>query len=88
MIKDIIKDLRKSKKISQEKLAQELNIPRYTLSNWEQGRTEPNCDQLRLICVYFDISSDELLEIETKAERKKVMINNSFNNSKNINLKL
>lgn len=63
MLSEVIKNLRKNKKISQDKLAKSLNLPRYTISNWEQGRTEPNVEQIKLLCIYFSISADELLEL-------------------------
>jgi len=87
-MKDIIKNLRKSMNLSQEELSKKIGIPRYTISDWEQGRLEPNCNHLRTLCVFFDISADELLEIDTPLERKKVVINHSFNNSKDISLKI
>lgn len=87
MISKVIKELRIQRNISQDELAKSLNLPRYTVSNWEQGRTEPNIEQIKLICIYFNISSDELLEIETPSERAKVQINNSFNGN-NINVKI
>ena len=87
-MKDVIKNLRKSMNLSQEELSKKIGIPRYTISDWEQGRLEPNCDHLRTLCVFFDISADELLEIDTPSERKKVVINHSFNNSKDISLKI
>ena len=85
-MKDIIKNLRKSMNLSQEELSKKIGIPRYTISDWEQGRLEPNCNHLRTLCVFFDISADELLEIDTPLERKKVVINHSFNNSRDISL--
>ena len=88
MINKIIKELRLQRKISQDTLAKSLNLPRYTIANWEQGRTEPNTEQLKLLCIFFGISADELLEIDTPGERAKVNINNSFNNSNNINVKI
>lgn len=88
MLNKIIKELRIQKKISQEEMAKSLNIPRYLISNWEQGRTEPSVEQIKLICIFFNISADELLEIDTEKDRQKVQINNSFNNSKNIKVKI
>lgn len=74
MIGDVIKNLRKYKGLSQEGLAKEIGLPRYTVSDWEQGRVEPNLYHLRALCVYFDVSADELLEIQTEPERNNVRI--------------
>lgn len=88
MISDVLKNLRKNLNLSQEELSKQIGIPRYTISDWEQGRLEPNCNHLRTLCIFFNISADELLEIETEKDRQKIQINNSFNNSKNIKVKI
>lgn len=87
MIGDKIKELRKINDITQQELANKLGISFQALSNYENNRRTPSVEQIKLICVYFNISADELLEIETEKDRQKVQINNSFNNSKNIKVK-
>lgn len=87
MIKDVIKRLRLEKNISQNKMGQEIGYARYIISDWEQGRSEPSAEQMKILCIYFNISADELLEIDTPGERAKVQINNSFNGN-NINVKI
>lgn len=79
--KEQLKEKRKEKGLYQRQVAQLLNTKLYNISNWEQGRTEPSIDDLRKLCIVYNISADELLEIETAEERKKVVINNSFNNN-------
>lgn len=81
MFNENLKQIRKNKGISQAQLAKLLFTERYVVSNWEQGRSEPNLEMTKKLCVIFGISADELLEIETDQERKKVVINNSFNNN-------
>lgn len=88
MINEVIKKLRKEKNISQEQMGKEIGYARYIISDWEQGRSEPSAEQMKVICIYFNISADELLEIDTPKGREKVQINNSFNNSKNIKVKI
>ncbi|WP_018084833.1 helix-turn-helix domain-containing protein [Desulfurispora thermophila] len=62
-----IKLLRQRKKITQEKLARILNINRTTLANWENGRAEPDTEQLRKIAIYFNVTLDELLDMPETA---------------------
>lgn len=88
MINDVIKKLRKDKNISQEQMGKEIGYARYIVSDWEQGRSEPSAEQMKILCIYFDISADELLEIDTKEGRNKVIINNSFNNSTNVKVNI
>ena len=54
-----IQTLRKKKGLSQEKLAEKINVTRQTISNWEE--TAPNPEQLILLSKQFDISIDELV---------------------------
>ena len=56
-----IEDLRKKKKMSQEKLADLLGISRQTLSNYENDITSPDLNQSKKICEIFDVSLDELI---------------------------
>jgi transcriptional regulator with XRE-family HTH domain len=53
--------LRKEKNISQEELANELNVSRQTISKWETGESSPDFDKIIPLCEYFNITSDELL---------------------------
>ena len=53
--------LRKDKNISQEELANELNVSRQTISKWETGESSPDFDKIIPLCEYFNITSDELL---------------------------
>lgn len=62
-----IKELREEKQISQYQLALALQLPRYILSNIEQGRTEPNLDYLVKLADYFGVTTDELLGRENFA---------------------
>ena len=53
--------LRKEKNISQEELANVLNVSRQTISKWETDQTTPDFDKIVPLCEYFNITSDELL---------------------------
>ena len=41
--------LRKEYNLSQEQLAEKINVTRQTISNWELGETSPNPEQLKLL---------------------------------------
>lgn len=57
--------IRKQHNISQEQLADSLNVSRQTISRWESSITSPDIETLQKICDYYDISLVELLG-ETK----------------------
>ena len=54
--------LRKSKGLSQEQLAQELDITRQTISKWELNQSTPDIDYLLRLSEYFEVSTDYLLK--------------------------
>ena len=51
-----IKELRKSKKLTQEELADKLYISRQAVSNWETGKDAPSVDNVKDISKIFDVS--------------------------------
>lgn len=54
-------ELRKSKQLSQEDLAEKLNVTRQTISKWETDQSLPECDKIIPLAKLFNISADELL---------------------------
>ena len=57
-----LKEIRKSKGISQLKMALDLNMSQNTISRYETGEREPGIAELIKIADYFSISVDYLLE--------------------------
>ena len=57
-----LKEIRKSKGISQLKLAIDLNTNQNTISRYETGEREPGINELIKIADYFNVSVDYLLE--------------------------
>ena len=80
-----IKIMRITKDLTQKQLADMLGVGSYIVSNIEKGRTEPDIETIKKLCVIFDITSDELLGIETENQRLQVKIYNSFNGNGNNN---
>lgn len=66
MLGENIYNLRKSKKLSQEQLAELVDVTRQTISNWELGETSPNPEQLKLLSSVLKVSVDELLNNDIK----------------------
>lgn len=60
-----IKELRESKKLTQNKLAKLLNVSDKTISKWETGRGYPDISLLEPIAKIFDISIAELFSGNT-----------------------
>ncbi|MCR5682557.1 MAG: helix-turn-helix domain-containing protein [Clostridiales bacterium] len=60
-IKDILKNLREARGMTQEQLAERVLVTRQAISRWENGETQPNTDTLRLLSKTFDVSINTLL---------------------------
>lgn len=74
MINEIIKKYRKNAGFSQSELGFMLGYSQDTTSLWEKGLANPDYNNLRKLCVIFNISADELLEVETQEQRKEINI--------------
>lgn len=56
-----LKTLRIENGYSQRALAQKLNVVQVTYLHWEQGKTEPNINNICALCRIFGVSADYLL---------------------------
>jgi transcriptional regulator with XRE-family HTH domain len=57
-----LKSLRKEKGLSQEELAELLNVSRQSVSKWESGQTYPEIDKLIVLSDLFKITLDNFLK--------------------------
>ena len=60
-IKDILKNLREKNNLTQEQLAERVQVTRQAVSRWETGETQPNTDTLKLLSRVFDVLINTLL---------------------------
>lgn len=58
---NVLRQLRKEKNISQEKIAKDLNLSQRAYSNYETGSREPSLDTLISMAEYHNVSLDILL---------------------------
>lgn len=56
-----IRDLRQQKHLTQEELAERLFVTRQTVSNYENGRTRPDVDQILRLAEIFDTDANAVL---------------------------
>ena len=56
-----LQELRKSKGLTQEELAEALYVSRTAVSKWESGRGYPSIDSLKEISRFFGVTIDELI---------------------------
>ena len=62
MLGDNIKKYRKANNLSQEELAEKINVTRQSISLWETGKTQPSIDILVNLASVLGITTDELLK--------------------------
>ena len=61
MLGENLKALRKQRGMSQEVMAQQLNVVRQTVSKWEQGLSVPDAQMLTRIAELFEVPVSSLL---------------------------
>lgn len=62
-INEKIAELRKSRGLTQDQLAQKLYVTRQAVSRWENGETTPGIDMTKLLATTFNVPLTELLEL-------------------------
>jgi len=68
-------ELRKSKNLTQDDVAEKLNVTRQTVSKWETNQSTPDFDKIVPLCELFEIGVEELLtgkkpEVKEQPENK------------------
>lgn len=66
-----IKELRRSRSLTQEEVAAHLGISFQAISKWERGDGYPDITMLPALASYFEVSVDDLLGINEIAAREK-----------------
>lgn len=66
--------LRKKALLSQEELAEKLDVTRQTISKWELGQSKPDIDKLQMMSKLFEVDvntlTNEEISLEDKVETK------------------
>lgn len=71
MIGERIKELRKSKKMSQSELGKFIGVSQTTVTAWENGRAEPSSSYVTKLATFFNVSTDYLLGRDPKEDALK-----------------
>ena len=69
---DSLKDIRKGQGLTQKDVYTKLRGSPNCYASWEQGRTQPDIESLKKLCVIFDVSADWLLGLDDKEEIEKI----------------
>ncbi len=74
-----LKSIRKEHNLSQEQLAEELEVSRQAISKWESSAAYPEMDKIIALCEKFDLNIDDLLHKDIKEVQKEVESKKSIN---------
>lgn len=66
MLNENIKRLRRLRGISQVELGNALHVSKQCISNWENDNIQPSIDMLVKIAVYFNVTTDYLLDLSAQ----------------------
>ena len=59
-----LKQIRKKTNYTQDNVCALLGVSRNCYASWEQGRTQPNIESIKKLCLLFNVSADYLLGLE------------------------
>ena len=78
---DKLKKLRKDNNLSQERLADLLEVSRQAVSKWESGSSYPDMEKMKKMCKVLNCTLEDLLDDGCigKSENNKINLVNSFN---------
>lgn len=87
---DRLKTIRKESNLTQRDMYTRLNVSPNCYASYEQGRTEPNIEMLKQLCIVLEVSADYLLGLEDETGAKTYSAKyhiGTLNNSGKIDMK-
>lgn len=76
---DNLKRLRKENNLSQEELAEKLNVSRQSVSKWESNSAYPEMDKIIQISNMFNVGIDELLNKDIREVQEEKQVKSNIN---------
>ena len=76
-----LKLIRTKNKLTQEELAEKLNVSRQAITKWESGDGIPDIENLKQISILFDITIDELIK-----EDKEITIKGKYSEKQELEI--
>ncbi len=75
MLSDKLRQLRREKKLTQNQLAQILNVSNGTIAMWETNKRQPDIETIKKIAKVLEVSTDYLLETRISPPQPKNLDN-------------
>lgn len=63
---EILREVRRESGMTQKDVYTKLQVSPNCYASWEQGRTQPDIENIKKLCGIFEISADYLLGLEEK----------------------
>lgn len=73
-----IKELRKTKKLTQVEFARIFQISNGTIAMWETDKRQPDFNMLQKLADYFGVTTDYLLGRETQSEKSEIVVPDKY----------
>ena len=67
-------ELRKAKNLTQDDMAEKLNVTRQTVSKWETNQSTPDFDKIMPLCELFEIGVEELLTGKKQEQKEEKVL--------------
>ena len=67
-----IRTRRRAKDMTQEQLAEKMNVSVSAVSQWECGKSIPDLTMIPALCSVLDITADELLDIDRAKKKEQI----------------
>jgi len=74
-----IREIRKSKKLTQKQLAEKVGVSTVTITRYENNNREPNIETLKKIAVTFGVTINDLTELDNEYSRATSLSNTYYN---------
>lgn len=69
-----ISKFRKEQEMTQDQLAERLHVTRQAVSNWENGKTQPDVETLGQLAECFEVPVEMLIYGKSEAQGNKIVI--------------
>ncbi len=87
-IKNKIKELRISKNLTQQQLADELHVTKQAISKWEKGKSVPDIASVESMSAFFGVSVDYLINDNIEAAKSDTATGTQFKYFSKLNVVL
>lgn len=62
--KDILRELREEKDLTQAQLAEQLHFSLSIVNKWENGKKNPSVEAVKILAKFFNVTTDYLLNMD------------------------